>query len=497
MRYEEFVEFHGSDDSVSPMEVEIIEEEYFEIDGDHGCVIVPLSALGGSLADYREDIEAENWSAWADYYEGLRIDEVKACTEERLIRLSMPGYLDCTEWDVLDRKAPVPGDKVIWHDPDGDKDNPDLEPYDYVSLQGDVARLERGDKYVEADSSELERFFTLKDRLDYMHEQLNHFAAVAFDNRDTTLDFLEECIALCEVEAEDIIYKTIGDGSILDIAKAVYWTLADCHGGQNSREYALLSRIGSSYSPGMGECSPKADEDVTAAFYYQQLCVGLGCADEDDEDEEGDEDDFFNMKLFVLTLSETHEVMRDVVVLAASKEDAEGAVYGSVEAKAVVLNYGGEYGQDTTRRVVTDAEEQENRNVAAAFRSDHEDIFDYLQAIVNEANRTCAKDDDDDDEYDINDVHPDSIRLAATAVTAYIELNVAAARLWPTSDAPPFGAALFFARLGREDLMDPEGRAPDHLREWVYQEARKLGPLSVYVNEEGEVRYDDAWAESL
>ena len=72
-------------------------QRWAEVETDCGTEFVPIEQLGitlpGRLADCVDILR--------DYLEGNRVFSI----EERVgygARLSMPGYLDCTEWAVFD-----------------------------------------------------------------------------------------------------------------------------------------------------------------------------------------------------------------------------------------------------------------------------------------------------------------------------------------------------------------------------------------------------------
>lgn len=59
-----------------------------------------------------------------------------------------------------------------------------------------------------------------------------------------------------------------------DLLTGAYWAFSECHGGQNSPEYAAMCAIGRVYSPG---CSNGPEEESSAHDAYQMIVEAL-CA---------------------------------------------------------------------------------------------------------------------------------------------------------------------------------------------------------------------------
>lgn len=81
------------------MEHEIIRGDWYVVDGNQGIEVIP-----GELATVA-DMSSETWrpvpEELADYCESGRCLSVERKTGWGA-RLSMPGYLDCTEWTLHD-----------------------------------------------------------------------------------------------------------------------------------------------------------------------------------------------------------------------------------------------------------------------------------------------------------------------------------------------------------------------------------------------------------
>lgn len=64
-----------------------------------------------------------------------------------------------------------------------------------------------------------------------------------------------------------------GPASLDSVIVGAYWFLTDYHGGQDSLEYKVLSRLGEIYSPGMedGPMEDSSEQDVYEALEYKKL----------------------------------------------------------------------------------------------------------------------------------------------------------------------------------------------------------------------------------
>jgi hypothetical protein len=81
------------------MQKQIIYTRWYEIDGNEGITFVPQDVVHSpghyTMSPSKEDVQ--------DYYSGTRIDSIRV-VDGYGARLSMPGYLDCTEWSVFSTK---------------------------------------------------------------------------------------------------------------------------------------------------------------------------------------------------------------------------------------------------------------------------------------------------------------------------------------------------------------------------------------------------------
>lgn len=78
------------------MEQQIWYNRWIEIDGNNGIEYVPFDHVFNqntkTLSPNKEELQ--------DYYSGNRIDEI-SIIDGYGARLSMSGYLDCTDWTVF------------------------------------------------------------------------------------------------------------------------------------------------------------------------------------------------------------------------------------------------------------------------------------------------------------------------------------------------------------------------------------------------------------
>lgn len=96
-------------------------------------------------------------------------------------------------------------------------------------------------------------------------------------------EVLEELEAMCQeikdTETDEFIWGTMGEGGMAclgDLLVGAYWFLTYYHGGQDSIEYRVFSRIGEIYNPG---CVDGPQEESGEEDTYKALEVICPCSD--------------------------------------------------------------------------------------------------------------------------------------------------------------------------------------------------------------------------
>ena len=74
------------------MQQQIRLDRWFEVETEQGTSFIPQDLIGKTLNPSKSDV--------ADYVEGNEIYSIKVI-DGYGARLSAPGYLDCTEWNVF------------------------------------------------------------------------------------------------------------------------------------------------------------------------------------------------------------------------------------------------------------------------------------------------------------------------------------------------------------------------------------------------------------
>ena len=108
------------------MEPEIIIDDFLELDGNHGGYVIPLDALLSKRAAdvvrqelprtdptielkntlrFRPDAFRDAIEEIRKIYPGNRLESVTLRLNMFGARLTMPGYLDCTDWTLHETEA--------------------------------------------------------------------------------------------------------------------------------------------------------------------------------------------------------------------------------------------------------------------------------------------------------------------------------------------------------------------------------------------------------
>ena len=101
---------------MSFMKPQIKFAQYFEVETNQGTFIVPADVVDSTMSAAPE--------AFADYVEGEVLgDDPIEVKEGWLARLSAPGYMDCTDWNVFDtEEEAVQGLKDLYGDDEEGED---------------------------------------------------------------------------------------------------------------------------------------------------------------------------------------------------------------------------------------------------------------------------------------------------------------------------------------------------------------------------------------
>jgi hypothetical protein len=104
-----------------------------------------------------------------------------------------------------------------------------------------------------------------------------------------TLEAIERlCAEILNTETDETVWYIgeSGDATLDSVIVGAFWFMTDYHGGQDSLEYRVYSRLGEIFKPGMtsGPEPESSELDV-----YEQLKQKSGyVTEEDDEDEDED-----------------------------------------------------------------------------------------------------------------------------------------------------------------------------------------------------------------
>lgn len=105
---------------------------------------------------------------------------------------------------------------------------------------------------------------------DRVYAALTKFGA---DDSELSADVMALCLAVSEDDnADGYLWE---HGVLVDLLVALFWAYNDCHTGQGSTEYAVLSDLVDIYTPGPSEHGP--EEGSEAEYLYQEACKALGC----------------------------------------------------------------------------------------------------------------------------------------------------------------------------------------------------------------------------
>ncbi len=104
----------GLDDSNNFMQPEVVEGDWYEIDGAEGTVFLPIDILGTipAVEDYLNRDDDEITDDVARALSEFVMGEVWTIEKRHGFgaRLSAPGYLDATDWSVYDTEEEARAD---------------------------------------------------------------------------------------------------------------------------------------------------------------------------------------------------------------------------------------------------------------------------------------------------------------------------------------------------------------------------------------------------
>lgn len=109
----------------------------------------------------------------------------------------------------------------------------------------------------------INRFFRIVSRALFRTD-----SSLSYSRTLEAINRLAEVVHSTETE-EDVWYIGADEGASLDsVFAGAYWFCADYHGGQNSTEYKLLSRLGKIYKSG---CENEPEEESPEKDVYEAL----------------------------------------------------------------------------------------------------------------------------------------------------------------------------------------------------------------------------------